>query len=206
MGIIITVETILPPESRLETNAQFRKQVAYVQIQEICKAFGWDTLPWHEPADFPDTVDTSYNYSKYALVLRFAEGTFPDKEHKLKDDPFSSFSQEERYRKFRHFLDRDEYTNFYIAVDFDAPKHLENSQQEETFVVASSIRLAEEMVALQALLLPYIKYYGENTPAEPNVEPYMAKHTWGDLYEFCDTLHTACKQSIELNLPVKLRW
>jgi hypothetical protein len=205
MGITIDVESIVPHASWWEGPLgllPLRTKLKQVTVQEICQAFNWQTPPWSEPAEYRGAINTSVNYSRYALVLSLAEGSFPVSECRLADLPLYALTDQERCAKFQHFLDHAEFSTFYLPLDFDTLKHLYNSEDEEYFTVGSAVRLAQEMLELAQIVLAYIEKYGADSVADKDA--VTIKHTWSSLHDFCTTLYEACVESLELNLPVQI--
>jgi hypothetical protein len=205
MGITIDVESIVPHTSWWQGPPpilKIRTKIKQVAVQEICQAFNWQAPPWPEPAEYRGATNTSASYSRYALVLSIAEGSFPVKECRLADLPLYALTDQERFAKFQHFLDHAEFSTFYLPLDFDKPKHLYNSEDEEDFTVGSAVKLAQEMLELEQVVLAYIEKYGADSVADKDA--VTVKHRWSSLHDFCTTLYEACVESLELNLPVQI--
>src|SRR6185369_10368607 len=72
MGITITVGSIITPMSRRRPGPKetYINQQRCVAI--LCGAFGWEKVPWDEPSE-QKGIDTTANYSRYALLLHLAK-------------------------------------------------------------------------------------------------------------------------------------
>jgi len=208
MGITFDIGSIVPPENNPYPNEL--PEIDWSIVHHIEKAFNWETVPCQEPSEIKGEINSSANYSRYALLLKVAsEATgLVDQRIISKSIHINEIIKD---TTFINLLDCDRHWSIYIPIDFPQPSHFKDEKLwtgAETFTVCSSIKLAEELKVLELLIKANIEIFGAETVADPETlkTPSAAKHKWSGVYDLCSIFLEGAEESQKLNLPFHIRY
>ncbi len=181
MGITVQVRSIIVPESQRRVHGPPNfSDSDYEFIREICLVFGWDKVPWDEPSDTIGTVDVSFSAKGFALLLDIAQDYLG-------------------VEGAKSLLGGNRFTSLYLPVNFFVPIQLEN-YAVGSFSIASSLGLLEDCQKLEEVVHGMIAVYGSDYSFKSSA------YSLDDLHSILIYLIKACIESVDIRLPVLIRW
>jgi hypothetical protein len=198
MSISIDVDSIVTPKDRHLFGPPNYQDFQYAELQKLCDAFGWSSVPWSEPSPIRGTTDTSCNSLRYYRLLGIARAHARHTAFRVYNEEQPPLLSADEMQMYPHLLIRAIWSNYYLPVDFDQPRIFEGIWG--TVSAGSAIRLQSELAHLVAII-PGIR----RARAATNDQETAVAEAIDDAGRLCDLFLAATRESIQLHLPLLLR-